>query len=135
MRRKKTDIRADRYPEFWDELSLKVKKLTGGRCCYPGCKAAYYKGDKIETHHIITGIKLDSGLWVPVEAYVPGTMVVPLCERHHQDRSDPECAHHKKNWFAGTEKNRFRDARNTPEYHLTLTKGWYQKILPEYRKQ
>lgn len=123
----------DRYPEYWSRLSVTCKRLTGYRCCYPGCNSSRANGDEIETHHIVYGRVVNSK-WTPYREYIPGLMLVPLCERHHQHRHDPECAHHPANWFAGTKKNQFRDARNTEAYHLKLVQGWHEKLLPQYRQ-
>jgi hypothetical protein len=127
------DIDADRYPDYWPKLSTVCKRLTGYRCCYPGCQCSKESGDDIETHHIVTGRRSSSGLWIPIKIYIPGLMLVPLCDRHHNYRQDPQCAHHPSNWFAGSKANKYRDARNNEDYHLILVQGWHEKLLDKYR--
>lgn len=102
----------------WQEISIEAKSLTGWKCCYPGCQ---HKASA--THHACYQDK--NGAIEGRE--IPGVHVFPLCDSHHDDRENPESAHHPANWYSGMLSGARLDARNRIEYYKLLVKGWDEK--------
>lgn len=59
---------------------------------------------------------------------IPGVHAFPLCDRHHNQRSDRECAHHPANWYAGIEPPPTLDAYQKRHYYKLLVRGWQEKL-------
>lgn len=115
----------------WSQTSLLARQLTGFRCSFPGCKRKAKS-----THHallrergkILQPDGAEKIIWVPIAGFeVPGLHAFPLCDCHHHDRDNPECAHHWKNWYAGAEGGARLDARQRVHYYHLLTQGWDEK--------
>lgn len=101
-----------RYDAVWPQLSQLAKQLTGYLCCFPGCQ-----NEATETHHVC--------YWALKPE--PGKTLFPLCDRHHKERTDPECAHHWRNWHKGTGLPPRRNAGQKPHYYRKLVEGWQEK--------
>ena len=106
---------ASRYGNDWKNISRITRALTGGGCCYPGCRAK-----AISTHHVNY-----------VRPYVPLENVFGLCGKHHGtdgkhrklDKPHPDAAHHPNNWDKGSRDKNYQDAHNKPAYLKKLKLG------------
>lgn len=106
-----------RYEKNWNDISKLTRKMTGGKCCYPGCGK-----NATSTHHTNY-----------YEKSKPLINRFPLCDFHHgfdhkgcklpPEKMHPTSAHHPYNWNKGTRENLYRDAGNTKAYVETLKLG------------
>jgi hypothetical protein len=114
-----TDPYAYRYTEGHEHNAALAMTMTQGQCCYPGCTEP-----ATEAHHICYQEDGESICDNPQ----PGKHLYPLCDDHHQDRKNPECAHHRTNWIKGSCPHPLQiDSRNTDQYILLLKQGWLEK--------
>lgn len=114
---------AYRYPANWKQISHETKMMTGGICCFPGCR-----NRATETHHAHYLRQVGDRLFNICDDPEPGVDLFGLCDEHHKNRANPQCAHHKNNWIYGTcEYPREIDSRNTDEYLRLLQQGWLEK--------
>lgn len=107
----------DRYSDNWLSISHRTRRLTKGKCCFPGCQEK-----ASETHHAVYWD--NEGAIAGRE--IPGVHVFPLCNYHHAT-DHREGAHHSNNWHKDS-RNPVLKNRNTPQYYLKLRTGWLEKL-------
>ena len=106
-----------RYASNWQEISLETRKLTGFKCCFPGCH------DKAtSTHHALYRDK-DGPI---AGREIPLVHCFGLCDYHHSDQ-DENCAHFPTNWYRGHELGARLDARQRVNYYRLLIQGANEK--------
>ncbi|MEP0872884.1 hypothetical protein NDA01_24000 [Trichocoleus desertorum AS-A10] len=111
---------AYRYTEGYERNRALAMTMTQGQCCYPGCP-----NEATEAHHICYQDEEGNSI---CDDPIPGRHLYPLCDDHHQDKSNPECAHHKNNWIKGSCPHPLQiDSRSTDQYILLLEQGWLEK--------
>lgn len=117
------DPKAYRYPANWPEIRNFTQQLTGRQCCFPGCP-----NPSTSVHHaryMVNGMSI-------CNAPRPGEDIFPLCDTHHKDKQNPECAHHPNNWIYGQIQEPLEiDSRNDPRYHQLLREGFLQKTAQQ----
>jgi hypothetical protein len=114
------DPYAYRYTPGHEKNAALAMTLTQGQCCYPGCT-----NSATEAHHVCYQDEEGNSI---CDDPIPGTHLYPLCDDHHQDRKNPECAHHRSHWIKGTCPHPLQiDSRNTDQYTLLLKQGWLEK--------
>ncbi|MBD2099260.1 hypothetical protein H6F90_29795 [Trichocoleus sp. FACHB-591] len=109
-----------RYTEGHERNAALAMTMTQGQCCYPGCTQP-----ATEVHHVRYQDEEGNSI---CDNPQPAVDLFPLCDGHHQDRSNPECAHHKNNWIKGSCPHPLQiDSRSTDQYILLLKQGWLEK--------
>lgn len=115
-----TDPYVYRYTPGHEKNAALAMTLTQGQCCYPGCT-----NPATEVHHVRYQDEEGNSI---CDNPQPGVDLFPACDDHHQDRKNPECAHHRSNWIKGSCPHPLQiDSRNTDQYILLLKQGWLEK--------